>query len=310
MFKVSLHMILPGAIPPDRVLAAIAVAILTVSCASPGSPIGKADRTLEPMTRTADFDHTHQAFDRLLKAHVSEGWVDYPGIIAEADAFYGYTRMLGTVTEADLRRWSREQKLAYWVNAYNAFTIQAIIERYPIRERSIVGLFFPQNSILQISGIWSRLRFDAGGRPLTLNDIEHDILRKEFDEPRIHFAIVCASRSCPKLRPEAFRHDVLDNQLHEQAVEFINDPFRGVRWEAASRRLFISKIFKWFKKDFAGTSDSAYGNPLLDTIMFYIEDTPIREAIAKEEKIRITYLPYDWHLNERGPSGSPGGKDD
>ena len=90
-----------------------------------------------------------------------------------------------------------------------------------------MGLFFPQNSILQISGIWDRLKFNAGGQSVTLGQIEHEILRKLFDEPRIHFAIVCASRSCPALRSEAYRLDILEFQLHEQTVEFINDPAKG-----------------------------------------------------------------------------------
>ena len=282
------------------IVASVLLSILFTGCRSSGSAMIDGERE-EKMPRSVDFDHTHKDFDRLLKLHVTDGWVDYPGFIADTNVLSDYTGMLGAITEGELHSWSREQQLAYWVNAYNAFTIKAIIERYPIRERSLIGLFFPRNSILQISGIWSRLAFSAGGRSLTLGAIEHDILRKEFSEPRIHFAIVCASRSCPKLRAEAYRHDILDNQFHDQAVDFINDPYRGIRWEKTSGRIYISKIFKWFKNDFTSHRASDSGNSLLDYIRPYIADASVQDAMSRKEKIRTAYLPYDWRLNERHP---------
>lgn len=144
--------------------------------------------------------------------------MDYQGILAQPSIFYEYLKALAEVKSDTLNKWTREQRLAFWINVYNAFTIQAVIERYPIIGRSLIGLFFPQDSILQIPGVWTRVKFSAGGQHLTLGQIEHDIIRKIFDEPRIHFAIACASRSCPALRSEAYRVNILERQLDDQAV--------------------------------------------------------------------------------------------
>ncbi len=175
---------------------------------------------------------------------------------------------------------------------------------YPIRSRSLIGIFFPRNSILQISGIWNRLTFDIGGRSLTLGEIEHEILRKYFDEPRIHFTIVCASTSCPLLRSEAYRFDILQYQLHDQAVQFINDPIRGVRFDAEKKRLHVSKIFKWFKEDFE--NNQAAGNPIMAYIRPFLRNNTITEALAENSNIRLSYLPYDWSLNEQTHTNRPG----
>ena len=212
-----------------------------------------------------------------------------------------------------MEMWSPEQKMAYWINAYNAFTIQAIIERYPITERSLVGIFFPRNSILQISGIWSRLTFTAGGRQVTLGHIEHKILRKAFDDPRIHFAIVCASTSCPTLRAEAYRADVLEHQLHQQTVAFINDPFIGTRWDEERQRLMVSKIFKWFKSDFKTAADvggsagltTTFGNPIVAFVRPYLENAAVTETLDSRPDVRVAYLAYDWRLNEQTRTTGP-----
>ena len=160
---------------------------------------------------------------------------------------------------------------------------------------------------MQISGVWNRLRFNAGGQSLTLGYIEHEILRKKFNEPRIHFAIVCASRSCPALRSEAYRFDLLERQLHEQTVRFINDPNRGSRWDGTKERLYISKIFKWYKQDFKKTASPAEsstrskkpGNYLLAFIKPYIRNLSMLDPIPIKPDTRLSYLPYDWSLNEQ-----------
>jgi hypothetical protein len=256
---------------------------------------------------TTDFDHSHAVFDEVLNQYVDNGLVDYNGLQASPQAFYAYIDTLGAVDPASMEMWSPEQKMAYWINAYNAFTIQAVIERYPITERILVGIFFPRNSILQISGIWNRLTFTAGGRQVNLSHIEHDILRKTFDDPRIHFAIVCASNSCPALRSEAYRADVLEHQLHQQTVAFINDPSRGTRWDAERQRLMVSKIFKWFKSDFktAGavggpaSRTAKFGNPIVAFIRPYLENAPVAETLDRKPDVRVAYLAYDWRLNEK-----------
>ena len=253
------------------------------------------------------FDHSHSKFDFLLKKYVCNGRVDYKGILSEKAVFYEYIDTIGNVEASVLTSWTREQKLAFWINVYNAFTIQAIIERYPIKERSLIGLFYPRNSILQISGIWSRLKFKAGGQNLTLEYIEHDILRKSFHEPRIHFAIACASRSCPDLRAEAYRTDTLEMQFNDQTFQFINNPTKGTRWEAGNKRLYISKIFKWFKEDFKKTSIIPYSStasptlkkPVIHFIIPYILDEDVKDSIADNQNFKVSYLPYDWQLNDK-----------
>ncbi len=167
---------------------------------------------LQPETDTAPkSDHFHVLYDSLLKKYVRNGKVDYVGFREAGGQFGLYLKSLGEVSEREFTAWSQGQKLAFWINAYNAFTIKAIIVHYPIKTRTFIGLFSPQNSILQIPGVWNRLRFQAVGKMVTLDEIEHEILRKKFKEPRIHFAIVCASMSCPDLASEAYRVDIIDS---------------------------------------------------------------------------------------------------
>ena len=278
-------------------------ALFLTACSSTKEPSLSIGSALKISTATMTFDHSHSKFDTILKKHVVDGWVDYAGIIEDRERFYAYVNELGAIEADAYEYWTQEQKLAFWINAYNAFTIQAIIERYPIRSRSLIGLFFPRNSILQISGIWTRLEFKAVGQSVTLDHIEHGILRKLFDEPRIHFAIVCASRSCPDLKSEAYRADLLDQQLDEQTVHFINDPHKGVRWDPSSQRLYISKIFKWFKEDFdgerggsdSGSESRAFVKPELRFILEYFKG----QDLPGDRDIRISYIPYDWRLNEK-----------
>jgi len=275
---------------------------------SPIKPSKQSDSYLSDKSNSfLIFDHSHSEFDFLLKKNVHKEWVNYEGFLSETELFARYVDKLGNVESHVLATWTREQKLAFWINAYNAFTLKAIMERYPIRGRSLIGLFFPRNSILQIPGIWSRIKFKAGGKKVTLGQIEHKIIRKLFDEPRIHFAIVCASRSCANLRPEAYRANILEKQLHEQAVQFINDPSKGVRWDRDNHRLYISKVFKWFKKDFEkkdistgpSTRSIKSNQPVLRFIRQYIRNKDVIDWIDRSRDIRVSYLPYDWRLNNK-----------
>jgi hypothetical protein len=287
--------------------------LLWFAACSPTKPFSQPVSGLSnKSTVSKEFDHSHLKFDLLLKKYVCDGWVDYKGIISDKKLFYEYVNAIGNVEAPLYKNWTREQRLAFWINAYNAFTIQAIMERYPIKERSLIGLFFPKNSILQISGIWSRLKFKAVGQYLTLGHIEHDILRKSFNEPRIHFAIVCASRSCPDLRVETYRADILEIQLNDQTLKFINNSQKGVRWDTGKQVLYISKIFKWFKKDFKkknNTTNLSIESPMLNkpVIRFidsYINDESLKDIIDGDKHIKVSYLHYDWRLNDQTESPS------
>ncbi len=249
------------------------------------------------------FGHSHSIYDALLKKHVRNGRVDYKGFKTSSDDFDTYLRELASVNERDYAGWSREEKLAFWINAYNSFTIKAVIDNYPIKG-SVFSLY-PRNSIRHIDGVWDKLQFQAVGRKVTLEEIEHEILRKQFNEPRIHFAIACASLGCPDLGSEAYKADKINKQLESAAIEFINNPQKGVSINPADNNLKISKIFKWFGEDFIdGTGKTPLFNDrdtkdraVLNLITNHLKSDEGR-AFLERNQFKISYLNYDWSLNE------------
>ena len=168
------------------------------------------------------FDHTYQAYATLLARHVHGGRVDYQRLVADRAALVEVTSGFGAVDGAAERAWPRDERLAFWINAYNLFTLQAIVDHYPIR----TGWFTlgPRNSIRQIAGVWDRLSWRVAGRQVTLDDIEHRILRPEFKDPRIHFAVNCASVGCPPLRSEPYRASTISAQLDANARSYLASP--------------------------------------------------------------------------------------
>lgn len=231
-------------------------------------------------------DRDHAAWSRLLGRHVSHGLVDYAALArdrAELDAYLG---SLEAVERSDLEAWPRADQLAFWINAYNAYTVKLVLDHRPLRSIRSIGLL-PGAAF---SRKFIPLERAAGAR-LSLDDVENRILRERFREPRIHFAIVCASRSCPVLRAEAYRGRELDGQLDDAARAFVRDPARN-RWDPATRTLRLSSIFKWFRGDFeaaAGTLPAFFARWV---------DGPTAEAIRGGE-VRIEFLDYDWSLNGR-----------
>lgn len=220
----------------------------------------------------------HTLWTTLLQTHVSEnGRVDYKGFKADSIRLYTYLNTLSTHAPAD--SWSRAERLVYWINAYNAFTVQLIVENYPLQ--SIQDLH-PKLYVPMVNSVWHRKFFKINGQPMTLNAIEHKILRKEFNEPRIHFAIVCASESCPQLLNHAYVADRIDEQLTVQARAFINDPKRN---KISEDTLELSSIFSWFKGDFTRNGS------LKEYIGKYTD-------ITIQSSAKISYLDYDWSLNE------------
>ena len=252
------------------------------------------------------FDQSHSIYDSLLKKYVHNARVDYKDFISSSEEFNTYLKQLGSVSEKNYASWTREQKLAFWINAYNAFTIKAVIEHYPIeRNISLASIIYPKHSIGQINGVWDKLRFQAVGKMVTLNEIEHEILRKEFKETRIHFAIVCASLGCPDLRSEAYKADAIDNQLENAGGVFVNNPEKGVKINAADKTVKLSKIFNWFGGDFIEKYESTEPfkdrSPKERAVLNFV-----RKHLKSEEErkflegnnFEISYLDYDWSLNE------------
>ncbi len=232
------------------------------------------------------FDPDHRIWTGLLSRHVHAGRVDYPGLARESPELTRYLQALGAVTRPCYDTWTRAQRLAFWIDVYNAFTVRLVLDHYPLRSIRELGLL-PLAAFRQKIIPMPELR----GATLSLNDVENDVLRGELaGEPRIHFAIVCASKSCPPLRSEAYRAPDLDRQLDEQARTFLADPTRN-RVDAATRTLFLSSIFKWFRADF----EAAAG-----TVPAYVAGylAPAGAAVARTPGVTVRYLDYDWSLND------------
>lgn len=210
----------------------------------------------------------HSAWNILLQKHVdSEGNVDYENFANDSLALNGYLNTLAQNPIAN--NTDKNEKLAYYINLYNAGTVKLILDNYPL------------NSIKDIFRPWGKDRITIGEDTYSLGDIEHKILRR-MDEPRIHFAINCASYSCPKLLNKAFVADKMEAQLELAAKAFVNDPKRN---KISSEKVQISEIFNWFKKDFTKNGS------LIDYLNQYSET-------AIDPKAKIDYLNYNWSLNE------------
>lgn len=220
------------------------------------------------------FDHS--LFDELLEKYVKNGRVDYQGIKSEEQKLDQYLALLDAT---DPEKLSRNEQFAFYMNAYNAYTIKLIVENYPVESIKDLGSLF--------STPWKKEIVKIGGEVYNLDNIEHDILRPQFQDPRVHFAINCAAKDCPPLYPEAFWADRLDQQLDRSTHAFLNNPEKTY---LDGNTLYVSSIFKWFTEDF--------DNDPLSFVLKYAEGNFKRELEAKKDSIKVKYLSYDWSLNE------------
>jgi hypothetical protein len=234
-------------------------------------------------------------WDVLLSRHVHGDRVDYDGVHRDRSSLTRYLESLA----APRPGLSRNEEIALWINAYNAATLDLVARERAARRGRL-------SSIKDIPAPWSRPRWTVLGAARTLDEMEHEILRKRFREPRIHFALVCASRSCPALRPTAYTGAFLDAQLDSAAREFILDPTRN-RFEPENGTIRISKIFDWYAKDFAGKGrgDEAwirlYGPKWGPVLALAARSMPASNAaVLRSSKHRVEILPYDWTLNSTG----------
>ena len=222
----------------------------------------------------------HSAFDKLLKKHVNEkGQVDYKGFKADEKAFNGYLEMLSKNAPTD--KWAKNDQMAYWINAYNAYTIRLILDNYPVKSIKDIG---PKKQIPFVTTPWAKKFFTIGGEKTSLDNIEHGTLRKKFDDPRIHFALVCASISCPRLRNEAFTAAKLDAQLDDQGSDFLNNPTKNA---VSNDKTTLSKYFDWYKGDW-----NENGKSVVEWVNKYSKN-----KITKDTQ--ISFLDYNWNLNEQ-----------
>jgi hypothetical protein len=214
----------------------------------------------------------------LLDKYVDKGRVDYDGFKKEEARLDNYLKLLEGVRSAEL---SRDERFAFYTNAYNAWTIKLILSKYPeIESIKDLGSLFKSP--------WKRKIVRIDGEVLTLDNVEHDILRPRFKDARVHFVINCAAHSCPPLGDEPLRGTDLDTQLDEATRKFINNPKRNYLDENI---LYVSKIFKWFAEDF--------NDDLISFIVRYAKDEFEKNLEASKDRIKVKYLPYDWSLNNR-----------
>jgi inosine-uridine nucleoside N-ribohydrolase len=244
------------------------------------------------------FDHGYTAYAGALRAFVGPPRVDYAALQRGRVPLDAAVAAFAQPSESDVSGWTNERRLAFWINAYNAFTLRTIVDHYPIRPSWLT--LPPRNSIRQIDGVWTKLQWRAAGRTLTLDDIEHRILRPEFKEPRVHFAINCASVGCPPLAAEPYRAAALEAQLDGAARRYLASP-QGLRVEGETLR--VSRILEWYGEDFvARFAPDAQGRP--DRIDRAIRAVvarfgpPAAADLARKESARVRFLNYDWSLND------------
>ena len=230
-----------------------------------------------------DFDSnsqpiSHAVFDSLLRQHVNEaGLVDYEGFIQDSVQFKQYLQLLSKHHPND-QNWTREERIAYWINAYNAFTIKLIMDHYPVA--SIKDI---KNGIPFVNTVWDIKFINIEGAEYDLNNIEHGILRPKYEEPRIHFAVNCASISCPKLQRFAYTGEKLDEQLNEAARDFLIDPDKN---KISTDKLVLSKILNWYWGDFKDQYDSR-----AELVNKYVDEVRVNPDAE------VDFLDYDWGLN-------------
>ena len=223
-----------------------------------------SEETPEETVQTFD----HGKWDALLKKHVTpDGGVDYMGFTQDKSRLRSYIAALGASRPDE--NWTKDDKLAYWINAYNALTVDLIIRNLPLE------------SIKDINDPWKQRLWKFGDKWINLDEIEHQILRK-MGEPRIHFGIVCASYSCPKLLNEAFTAAEIDSQLTRATREFLSDPTKN---QISENEIKLSKLFQWFAKDFKQNGS------LIDFLNTYSE-------VSISAGAKKSYLDYNWELND------------
>ena len=230
------------------------------------------------ITQAYAFDHSHKAWDQILKnftkVESKQTLVDYQKIKKDFKKLDSYLNDLTAVNQTSFKKWTKDDQLAFLINAYNAFTIKLIINHFPIKSIKDIGSFF--------SSPWKKEFFSLFGEKSYLDKIEHETIRKQFNEPRIHFAVNCASISCPSLFPEAFTGNKLNSQLDKVTKHFLNNRTKNM-YDKTKQILHLSKIFKWYAGDFEKKFKS-----IENFVKKYLTDITIKD---------IEYMDYDWNLN-------------
>lgn len=237
-----------------------------------------------PGANAIDFDHSHAKLDKVLKQHVdSEARVDYGALKLDRADLDAWLKNAAAVSRTGFNAWTEPQQLAFLINLYNAGTLRLIVDNYPIESIKKIGNLF--------KGPWDQKVIQLFGKTVTLGHIEHELLRKNYNEPAIHFVIVCAAKGCPPLRAQAYTPDKLKDQLDDQGRVFLAQRAKN-RIDLANQTLHLSPIFKWFAEDFEKQSG---------TVQKFVADyfPEGYRSRLNAGKLKIRYTDYDWSLNER-----------
>jgi hypothetical protein len=286
-----------------RLLLFKAAVGLVIALCSDASGIGAGDKGFN-----------YDGYASVLKQYVDDtGMVNYKGLKAKPENLKAFLAIMGKLDRESFEKWTEPEKIAFWVNAYNAFTLKAIVDNYPIKSSFFRSRVWPKNSIRQIPGVWNKLKFKVMGKDYTLEHMEHKILRKEFDEPRIHVAMVCAAMGCPPLRNEPYLGEKLGGQLDDQSRRFLANP-RQLKIDREKNLLYVSQILDWFSADFVnkyapkdkiGRHDKK-ASSVLSFVAAYLPDSDRDYLLGG--KFKIKYLKYDWSLNEQPKKQQKGKK--
>ncbi len=265
-----------------------------------GAALGAiASLALWSTTAQAAFDHHHAAWNALLKSHVvvaaggNASALRYAAMQRDHETLRSYLAVLSAVSTQVYDAWIRPQQLAFLINAYNAYTVELILTRYPdLKSIKDLGSF--------VQSPWKKKFFRLLGAERTLGDVEHGLIRAPgvFDDPRIHAAVVCASVGCPMLRDEAFVANRLDAQLDDGLRRFLSDRTRN-RFDASAGTLQVSKLFDWYRKDFEqGHRGFDSLQALFARHAEVLADTPAAQGEIRAGRTQIVFLDYDWSLND------------
>ncbi len=232
---------------------------------------------------STDFDAQHGQWSRILSRQVTNGLVRYADVHAAPAELNQYLDGLARVSEDQFKAWQRPDQLAFLINLYNAATVQLIVDHYPVPSIRKIGTVR--------KGPWKQEIVRLWGKVITLDALEHEIIRPRYQEPRVHFALVCAAMGCPPLRGEAFVGTRLNEQLDDQARQFLASPLKN-RIDTKERTVYLSPIFKWYAGDFEARSGSVLTaiRPLWPSA-----DT----AALEMSGLKLRYTDYDWALNEQ-----------
>jgi len=240
---------------------------------------------ISAQSQALEFDRTYAQLTRLLQIRVQEGRVDYAGLKATPKELDSYLDSVARVARAQFRLWSEADQIAFLCNAYNTYTLKLIRDHYPVKSIKDIGTL--------LRGPWDQPVVKLFGDTQSLNQLEHKMLRKDYDEPRIHFALVCAAKGCPPLRSEAYVGGKLEVQLADQGRRFMASRDRN-RVEVSKRVVVLSPIFKWYAEDFEKRGGSVLG--------FVKPFWPLDIGSKVEPGFEVEYSDYDWSLND-GRSG-------